>query len=714
MQGQDYIFFLQAKDRSFWQIDTDGMVTKSNKAYPLVFSPDGWNDISIQNIRNKKYWGIDRSVSIPLSYVGDGATIIKSIMLKYGIEESVYLIIAKQELHYVPGVDYGYWYKQIYRGEVDLSTYSHAGAKVNCTTLEDGLAKYLKANEGTVYELPMNVPEAINVKMDGIKLLNKVDTFISNGFNQGNDPNFDIGNHTLETQIIQEDAPFVGGKKATKRVKYGGNNVELLASDEWLLDSTIDGVIDFSYKIDFTLYQIDTPNPAQFFRIVVASVPPNGFVTNRFIIFESRNEVGALNRSYLVEGTASINILKGEKLFLYGFSTIDGAGGARTLIVTYNSTSDNYFNYSYKYIHPTTFVKAFRPQYLFEKLINKVTEGAYTAAVSAYFNKYKQLVITCGNSLRGLPNTNMKISFNDFFQFWDSIDSVGLIDLINKIDFGEKKDLVDTVNYIDLSEPTNFRVNVAKDYLINEIEIGYPEISNEIGVLNGNEEFNCKFLFSVGTTKSPQKLDKISKIKASCYEIEKIRITTENKDSTDYKSDNTLFALHVSQFGSPTLDPTFGEIYELDRTLNTSVTGLVEYSTVFNIFLSPKRNLLRNGDYISSSMYLANTLVFDYKSSDKNNKMVANGVVEKDPISVAAIGTKFFLPILFDFDVPAPNNLIDLLNLNPLQVFRFHFDGNYYFGILQKVSIAPSSRKEQSYQLLSINQDLTKLIDYYG
>jgi len=148
----------------------NGKIVLKNKPYLLEFSPEGWDGIAVQNILNRRYWGIDRSVSVPLSYVQDGAKILKHILLNKGIEESVYLVIAKQEIDYTPGVSYGYWYKQIYRGEVDFSTYDHSGVKVTCNTLEDGLPKYLKANENTTYELPMNVADAIFVKMDGIKL----------------------------------------------------------------------------------------------------------------------------------------------------------------------------------------------------------------------------------------------------------------------------------------------------------------------------------------------------------------------------------------------------------------------------------------------------------------------------------------------------------------------------------------------------------------
>ena len=173
-QGTDYIFCLQDKDNNFWKLDNSGNVTISASPYFLAFAPDGWTDIAVQNIRNKFYKGIDRSVTIPLGYVNDGAKILKHILYSYGLNKTVYLVIASQQLNYTPGVSYGYWYKQIYKGEVDWSTFDHTGSKVTCTTLEDGLPKYLKANDKTVYEFPVDVPDAVNIKMDGIVLHEKL------------------------------------------------------------------------------------------------------------------------------------------------------------------------------------------------------------------------------------------------------------------------------------------------------------------------------------------------------------------------------------------------------------------------------------------------------------------------------------------------------------------------------------------------------------
>ena len=98
VQGLDYIFCLMDANNKFYRILADGTVSLSTEPYFLEFSPSGWNDIAIQNVKNKRYWSIDRSLTLPLDYVRDGAKIIKDVFYKKGINETMYLVISGQEL----------------------------------------------------------------------------------------------------------------------------------------------------------------------------------------------------------------------------------------------------------------------------------------------------------------------------------------------------------------------------------------------------------------------------------------------------------------------------------------------------------------------------------------------------------------------------------------------------------------------------------------
>lgn len=805
-QGKDYIFALQDKNFNFWKVE-NGVVSRSAQPYFLSFSPDGWSDISIQNVRNKKYWGIDRTVTIPLKYVNDGAQILKYIFYTLGIEESVYLVIASQKLDFDivkgainisellpdvnnsceitgepgetvylkltpttsdvvdvfidPGDDmyhqfgqlsggkpsifpltipesgsfsfilyfsgssvnvgmstkhgnsipeYGFWYKRIFRGEVDLSTFAHNGSKITATTLDDGLAKYLKANEGTVFEFPMNVPEAIKVKMDGINLHESLNYQATSNFEITQ--NFYGPEFLMPVSYLNNEGDSVGILSSSQTIQYIGG---LPWEDKWKLDNfLLKNVgtnvvnVNISGTVEFTCTKmISQPAYAIRFRFIRSNQAPAN--QNDYQIFSTPGMI--VGQTYSTDFSITIPLAVDEKLF---FEAIFFIGVGTDAGITFSE--NNKYKITFITRQDTTYIRAFRPQYLFEQLLNKVTEGNFIAAISNFFTKYKNVVLTSGNAIRGLEDATLKIKWTDFFKWWDSFSSVGLNEKLKVVDLDEKENLIDTVNTIKLPEPASdsFKVSVAKDLLFNELQIGYPEMKNDVGVLNGNEETNTKMIFSLGTTKSPAVLDKISPVKASPYEIEKIRVTTLSKDTTDYKADNDTFVLEIEDELQHATD-TIHEHYKLDRSLNSGATGILEPATIFNIGLSPKRNLLRNGSTIRSFLYLLDGKTLKFISADKNDKMVANGLLEKADVNIGSLGAKFLNPILFDFDIEAPEDLEDMLDINPLQLFEFPFQGDTYFGLLEKVSVAPSSNAAQSYQLLShASNDLTKLIQYYG
>lgn len=817
-QGPQYIFAFQNKDREFWRRDPDGTATHSFQPYLLNFSPTGWNDIAIQNIRNKIYKSVDRSVSIPLSHIMDGADILKDIFYKKGNNEKVYFIIGSQRLDFeanpngrlvftsggspfapgstntgtitgTPGstvlvrftwlnpilgdtltgdfdgvgfsVDYlaspptftliipvggvinfnvtftqaggspsvagmalvnslgntvgsyGYWHKMIYKGEIDWSTYDHTGPKVTVTTLEDGLPKYLKANDKTIYEIDMNVPEAVFVKMDGIRLHEKLNYQDITGY--------------------QIDFSFFGDQFFTPSFFYNseGSHVGVLVNSQQIQDV---GGLTWDDKINQTncIIQNLTGQPlvvrlfgqVEYTCMDQTSSPGYGmrhrFIKTGQLIGNQNDYACGVSGGAMVEGQTytrpfdiTLTLQPNEKLYREGIF-FGGVGSNAGIEYTDNSK----FSIEFITRYQPTYIRALRPQYVFEKLVNLITEGTFTADISDYFEAMKDRVLTCGDAIRELDTAKMKISFETFYKFWNSIDAVGVIDEAGiKVGFEQDDDLYDFANIIDLPEPqaNSFKVTMDKEVLINQVNIGFTKIRNDIGALNGNQEFNNDFIFSTETTNVSGVLDRIATIKTSCYEIEDIRIKTVEKKTTDSKTDNDLYALHIESTLNPAVD-TIPAHYKLDRSLNLLVTsGLFEPESVFNIWFSPARSFLRMGSFIHGLFFNSDWLNFIFRSADKNSDMVCDGIVEKANRNIGDLPLPKILPILFNMTEVMPEEIIPMLELNPLQVFRFPFQGDIFIGVLEKISQAPSSNALQQIILRSASvNDLKKLIVYAG
>lgn len=707
MQGPQYIFCLQDKDYNFWGIDSSGNVVLTSQPYFLQFSPAGWNEVAIQNIVNNVYKGIDRSVSLPFGYLGDGAIIIKYIVYTLGANVPVFLTIASQQLEYVPTVSYKYWYKKIYRGGVDWKEFTHDSAKVTVTTLEDGLPRHLKANDKTVYEFPMDNPNAIFVKYDGIKLheslnyidVDGIDIQVGGSTNGQLLPCFFVNSEGNNTGMVIESQAY--------EVVPISSNVFADALDNNILYNA--GVTAITVAIagtrEFTVTERTASSAGLRFWIGVGS---NGTSVSSQALSATIGPL--LGVTYTIPYSVSVTLQPGEYAFMYAISNIIGTS------CSYQFTENSRFGITFTTRFQPTYIRAFRGQYLFGLLIAKITGNEYAAAVSAFLEQYKTFVFTSGNAIRGIEDATIKLSLDIFWKFWDSIFSVALITNGLTVDIGEETVMID-YDYIDLPEPEHksFKVSFLNELFFNQLKIGFPEIRNEVGVLNGNDEVNSSVLFGTDSTFATGLLEKISTIRTSSYEQEQIRTATDGKNTTDFKNDNDVYAVHIED----ELQPAVGdnpEHYNLDRELNALVTaGLLEPDTIFNLVFSPKRSINRQGASLRGRFWKSDSTMIYFRSGDKNTKMVCDGVVENADFAIGDLAAPVAYPWKFDFDAPVNQNPISLLELNPLRVFRFPLKGTYYTGLLQRISIQSATNKTQNIILRSTStNDFTKLIKYTG
>lgn len=710
-----FIFFLQDKQNRFWNVNSAGEVVVNANPYPLQFSPDGWQDIAVKNVRNRKYWGIDRGVSTDFKYVEDGAKILKHIFYTLGPDALVFLTICELNLHYEAGVGYGYWYKQIFRSAVDLHTFDHAGAYVTATTVEEGLPKYLRANENTVYEFPLDVDEAVTVKMDGVILRNKVEAITDPG--DSTDGAFYFGNHIVGLTVTSNEVANLGAGRSVERTQVGNHNDDIRATGEYFLKATVATTVTLTYKFRLTVeYTPSSPaiNPAAVFKVVVRRIDESN-VSDLQVELLSRTAGAGVPGVYDVEGTTTIDVRELDELYLYAFCNVEGASGDSQIRSTYQVEDDTLFKAEYDYRFQTTYIKALRPQYLFSALVDKITDGAYAAVDCPYFDQlqYWDRVFTPGDGIRALTDAKLKISLSQFFDFWNTQDEVGLSDTgTSEVLLDRKAALSDDTTTVSLGTISRLNPKMAAGWSFNELAIGYPDIKNELGVLNGKNAVNTAFNFTTGATNAPRKLTKISPVKVDCYDIENIRITTFQQTSTDNKADGDPYALHIAD----TLVAASGSIpahYELDRTYNASVTGVEQASSVFNLELSPKNCLLRSGDFLRSCFYIVTGKKLKFTSADRNAGMTyVNGsdvVVENADEPIGDLDAPFFQPVTLMIETDAP------VTDDALVWVDFDFEGVNYLGLAMSTGANLGSRKKQTFELLSHpDNDLTKLIKYFG
>lgn len=713
MQGPDLIFFFQDSLHRFWNVLSNGDVELNANPYPLQFSPDGWQETGVKNVRNRRYWGIDRMVSSDFKYVEDAAKILKHILYTRGIEESVFLVICEQNLQYDAGVSYGYWYKQIFRSEIDLSTFEHNGAYVTCATVEEGLAKHLKANENTPYEFDLSVPDAITVKMDGVIQLEKVRYSFVDGYEI-------IKSNTSSRFIVP--LSFLGKDGSYSPVAFVDAMVQSVTG------LTVEQIVASTYY--FGSFPVSLFAPVSMvitgtFKIKVNQNDPGATFNLRFlktgqttadqslyqVISGHALTVGA---SYEIPISMTIPLSPGENVFLEWVYVM---GDPSSVDIKFEFLPGSTMNVDYSYRQPTTYIRGLRPQYLFAQLIDKLTGGLYTAADCVYFGDLQNFdkIFTSGDGIRGIDTAKLIISFSQFFEFWDTYDAVGIQELVNTVLFDRKKILTDDTNLVDLGEVSKISIKIDKTLPFNELAVGYPDDKNENGVLNGKNAVNTTFNFSMGTTRTPRKYNKVSPVKTDCYAIENIRISTTNKDTTDNKADGDPYVLHVVDTIT-TGSGTNPDHYDLDRSYNAFVTGVDQASTLYNLELSPKNCVIRSGDFLHSCFYKADGENVKFISADRNAGMTyTNGstvVVENADFHLGDLAAPFFTNVMLVVETDAPN---ELLEAAPSACFQFSLNGKVYVGIPDSTGVSLVRKGKQTYEFFSHPDNvLTDLIDYYG
>lgn len=698
MQGKDFLYFLVDELGRSYYVE-QGIVKRSAVPRPLENTPEGWLSIEIDNIRNQKYFALDRSFSIPLHFVGDGGFILKDAYYKQGIEAKIFLVITKQKLFY-DSLEYGWYYAGLYRGEIDFSTFIDSGSKVTANIMEGGPVKYIKANENVTFEFDVDVPEARKIKMDGVTLQQSASFLITNGALLN-----DLGAHVVETLLLgTESVQSLGAKSTTRTVV--ADNTQIFATGQNFLTTGSSGtaltiVYDFGILLQLAEGFGGVPGTHYFFQL-------RGFneagveVLVENIVDHNPGDPLLLYRHHRFSGTFTTTIPANTTLFL------DSVTSQQFNVTFFTYDNDGTLDASYTYRHPTTYVKALPASYLYKKLIEKVTNGKYTAQ-SDVLLEFDNILVTSGDAIRSIEGSKIKTTLFNFFQSYNVQLSLGMGEIMSVVRLERKSFWVDYSDPIDLGEVSELVVKPATEYMFNRLRVGYQ--AKEYEDVNGRQEFNNTNQYTSPLTRISKELDLICPYRADCYGIEFIRINLEGKKTTDDSGDNDVFMIHVNS--APIVDPVEGDVYELNRDLNPFATGLLEPSSVFNIFLSPRRCLDRNGAYIRSCFYKMDAGSLTWQTTDKNRDLATTSpvVVEKANVVIGTLADPLFTANILEFKCPAPVDLVETLAFAPVRAFKGTYLGVAFMGIAVKVGIRDADFEPQNYQLLSApTNDLEQLI----
>jgi hypothetical protein len=653
-QGKKHIYFLRNETGLFYYW-SNGVANTISTPTPLQYAPDGWRDISVHIQRNSTYFAVDRVFTNPLDFVEDGAQILKYHYYKFGVKSKLYLVIAK-EILFIDATHYGFYYTNLYTGQIDFSTFSHQGPKVVAQIMEGDPVKQLRAYENVKYEIPLTVEDTIKVKMDGIMLRETINWRVI--------PGITSGPHEIAMVYINREGSSLG-VVASQLTQYraGGLDNDLFRVTQDIQQMRIFGTIRVKY------------GPVS-----------SGVVTYKLVISPTKQytlgTIPGTAGTFTVPIDFTFDALEGEQFHIFSLGQPLSA----------SEYFESNISIAYRAKYKTTYIRAMRPRKLFDRTAGKM---GITRTESNALDAYSFIVLASGDAIRGLPNSVIKTSISDIYTSFNTILSVGMGVENFKLILERRVDLITYSNPVDIGAGRTLKVQPATDYMFNSVKIGSPEQQYED--VNGKQEFNNTHTYTVTQSEIAKELQLISVFRFDSYGAEFVRINLEGKTTTDNKSDNDVFALHIKP--SPIIDPVEGEVWELDRTLNTSVTGLLEPKSVFNLWLSPKQCLFRNGPYLRSCFYKNDADVLEFQTTEKNREVAVPGVDEDANVSISALGDPLFTANLIS--ITAPGEFSEAIVSSPRKSYQVSYEGVTLLGIPQKVGAQPETEKAQEYLLLS-------------
>lgn len=693
MRPPDKIWLYSLEDSQYrsWRVLDNGSIDRFADPVWLKQDPEGWRELQIAFGTSVKYFSCNRSVSVPLKFVNEGADIIRHILYKgNGYEEEVFIAIRKWNRE--TGI-----YELEYRGRLDFTQYDDqptVGFTVNA--IEGGVWTYLAANDNTTYEIACDEtnPDIIKVKFDGIELKDKY--------------NFSFVPIDLDSRVISLPTVFLNNEGDSIGIKRGDQTYEFVPdANAYVADSEnsnyifsslhptsirITGSIVFDFKDSITDHGTGHISASLILK------------TKNQQIFLIGDNIGiGEGHSYIIAGKVytydiTINLVANEPLFIL-YATADVLSVAKILESNFS------FEFNTKNDESTTF--ALRPLDLWKRLVLAMTEGKYTGD-SAFLATHNNIVTAGGEAIRNInrtlvPNYKIKTSVTDFYQSYNAIYNLGLKVVDNVLYIEPKEDLYkDDAEIFDLGEVSELKIVPPNDYLVNSLKTGYP-IQN-YQERNGKYEFNSTHEYKLPVNTIQKELNLVSKYRGDAYGIEFIRGVLNNKDTTDNQGDNEVFLINISN--SKDGDGN----YLLKRgpySIGASTLSGVITDTIYNAEeMTPTNQLIAHGNYLRGLLYQLGNRLITLQTADKNKELsrTTAGVTisEKANLLVNNLAKPLFYPYMFQFKGVTPYLFNKTLSLLGRGHIRFTFNGHELFGLpIGNMVAKPATDEPQEWKILA-------------
>jgi hypothetical protein len=611
-------------------------------------APSGWEETFLNWKRSKNYWGMIRSFTVPLNFVLDGAYILREEFYTRGKASR-----AKLRIEYLQPSTWEY--RLVYFGEMDFEDFKDLDNGVEITTTDIGVAEMVASYDKAVYDIVLTEENSMMIELPGVSLID-----FANYSVQADNYIIQAQQNLLKLPPIDVIANELLNEVVTGQLTELQDTNNLASSNNWFLRANEATEIVISGQVEksafFVEMEIRNQNNEIKYRIDVVNRPRMGveFQIPRF--------------------SATIQMEEGEKLFLVLVNYVKSSNGRLLNQVNINI---EYFELrvSNEVISEPTETRAISAFDLYRELLNRMNNEEVEA--DSVLLKESGIYVTCGDAIRNFENPIIKTSFQDFYNSIDYTIGCGFgIDGIPRLE--AKEFFYRNVPALRLGKVKSFALEVDKDFTWNTLKVGYKEQNYELD--QGREEFNQGQSWSGPNRKTDKPLERVAPYRADQFGVAQLQRLTiiDNLKGLDTESDNDIWMLK-------TVDGRLERASDYDF-----ISGISNVRGAFNLFFSPKKNILRSGSFIGIGLFSFEEEFLKFGSAEKNADLVtlqnSQVVRESENILIGGLNDILFLPYLVKITVDMPKNSWSLIDNNLFGYFEFEYKGAVLRGFIDEAS----------------------------
>ncbi len=729
MPKDTYQFQIKNPAGDYYYVNPAGDVAMSSTPVTILGSVPDWENLDLAWIRNVRYHGVFRKQGPDkIRLCNDGAQILRYIYAFEGgrgaLATFVIKILDTTTLTYV------------LFGEFDFNfqPFESVLNYVDIGLLESGTSAKMIAYDSTVFSVPLGDPavdsEFKSILMDGVLLKGRVIYDFINGFGLSVTNLFGTTAPVYFTReegslgLTTDNANYIPG--------YQWPGLDFDSSYRLKTENDMTATVYASFR-----YYILTVSPSCTgveVRAEIRGRKPGVPVIADLLVGTIDVSPGDATYGTLVGETTSFAVT-GEYYVVFYFVALTASC---TLVFGFDDEEIGYMSFNYRYRQLPTPCRAITYFDLFKKLVGRLTGSFVTPPAISNVLEFgldeteganfdlnpANVMITCGDAIRGLPsaeeialgatNPMIRTSFNDFYKDVFATLGAGIgIENIGGTDhivceqlphFYQRGvliyDLGDTIS-------PEWRRYPYSEYVANNLTAGYADQTyNDV---NGRLEYNSLVNWQTTDERAEKDADYTSPYRADCYGTEYERINYGGKTSTDSKSDNNTFKILTTGATAPfgTFDP---DPYVLQRgQVVTAGLPADVVPTVFNMPLSPKRQIGRLLPFLRSNYYGLTSPLLKFQNGTKNTNLVSTvfsfSTPENDDLDISGTDENIlYIPEVFEVEGSADPSIVAAMATNPYGEIGFIIrKGDIVFngrGFVLEAGINTSDRRKRKFKLL--------------